>query len=68
MSQDSVERFLGRVITDEHFRQKASKSIKNACTKEGLTLSQREINLLEKVDLVFFGQVAQSIDDSIRRA
>jgi hypothetical protein len=68
MSQDSVERFLGRIITDEQFRQKAGKSIKNVCIKEGLTLSQEEIMLIEKVDLVFFGQVAESIDDSIKRA
>jgi predicted restriction endonuclease len=68
MSQDSVERFLGRIITDEKFRQKASKSLKSACTREGYLLSQKEIMFLEQVDYVMFSQIALDIDDAIKRA
>jgi len=67
MSQDGVERFLGRIITDADFRTKAAQSLENTSIMVGITLSREEIALLKHIDFALFGQVADTINDSIRR-
>ena len=67
MSQIEVERFLGRIITDAEFREKAASSLEEACSKEGITLSQEELLLLCRSDFTKFGLVAEALDDGIRR-
>jgi len=67
MSQNEVERFLGRIITDADFRAKAARSLKNACYCEGIGLSKEEMALLRNIDFPRFGLVAETLDDSIRR-
>jgi PAS domain-containing protein len=49
MSQDAVERLLGRLITDEHFRQMAVDSLFMACQQTGFLLSSTEMELLSGV-------------------
>lgn len=67
MSQIEVERFLGRIITDEVFRTRAACSLPSVCFHEGITLSKEEVSLLNQIDYALFGLVAESLDDSIRR-
>ncbi len=67
MSQDSVERFLGRVITDEDFRECAKDSLSDACSKCGYKLSRHEEEILRILDLDDFVRIAKSIDKRIKR-
>lgn len=67
MSQNEVERFLGRIITDTDFRARAASSLKRVCYDEGFTLSPKEMLLLKTIDFSSFGLVAETLDDSIRR-
>lgn len=67
MSQIEVERFLGRLITDANFRARAARSLEKAAIKEGITLSSGEMSLLAGFDCALFGQVAETLDNSIRR-
>jgi hypothetical protein len=67
MSQVEVERFLGRLMTDAGFRTGATSSLKNICFKEGYVLSKAEESLLAHLDFNQFSQIAEILDDSIRR-
>jgi hypothetical protein len=67
MSQVEVERFLGRIITDAEFRARAASSLITACCGVGIVLSKEEMSLLSHIDLSRLGQVAEILDDSIRR-
>jgi len=68
MSQNEVERFLGRIITDSNFRAKAASSLKSACYGEGIALSKEEMSILSNIDFSQFGLVAAALDDSVRRS
>ena len=67
MSQIELERFLGRLITDADFRSRAAHSLKSTCCGEGIVLSSEEMSCLNHIDFPKFGQVADTLDDSIRR-
>lgn len=67
MSQIEVERFLGRLITDQDFRLKAETSLEQICYTRGFSLSATEMSLLRCLDFSLFGAIAEIIDDSIKR-
>lgn len=67
MSQIEVERFLGRIITDESFRAMAAGSIKRACYSKGFALSAAEMSLLQDIEFSLVSLLADTIDDSIKR-
>jgi hypothetical protein len=67
MSQEAVERFLGRVITDGRFREQAKESLAQSCLSEGYALSQKETAFLTGLDFRLLGFVATTLDDAIRR-
>jgi hypothetical protein len=67
MSQEAVELFIGRIITDEKFRKQAIKSVDQACSTIGLKVSAQEISYLRLLDFTLFGEVALTIDGAIRR-
>lgn len=67
MSQNEVERFLGRLITDATFRSRLEESLEKACHDEGFRISRSEMSLLRGLDLQLIAQLAETIDDSIRR-
>ncbi len=67
MSQIELERLLGRLITDAEFRARAANSLEKAAGKEGIVLSAEEISLMRTIDFSRFGQVAETLDDSLRR-
>jgi len=68
MSQNEVERFMGRIITDAEFRACAERSLERACYSEGYALSAVELSLLCNLDFQLFQQVYETIDDSIKRS
>lgn len=68
MSQDAVERLLGRLITDEHFRQMAVDSLFMACQQTGFLLSSTEMELLSGLDIGWFAESSRHIDHGLCRA
>lgn len=67
MSQDAVERFLGRLITDDAFRVRAASALDEAAGREGIALSAEERNLLRCIDFDLFSSLAETIDGCIKR-
>jgi len=68
MSQNDVERFLGRLITDLDFRARAAHSLEDATCLEGIVLSKAEKLILNHMDFSQFIHVSDLIDDSIKRS
>ena len=68
MSQDSVERLLGRLITDAGFRAEAAVSLENICRREGYDLTAGELRMLARLAVEAFEGVALQIDPGLRRA
>ena len=68
VSQDAVERLLGRLITDEHFRKMAADSLFLACQQTGFLLSSTEMELLSGLDIGWFAESSRRIDQGLCRA
>ncbi|MBU5635796.1 hypothetical protein KOM00_03535 [Geomonas sp. Red69] len=68
MSQESVEKFLGRLITDDNFRRQATASLERAALQAGLIMSAAEITALQRLDLDLLAALADSVDDSVLRS
>ena len=68
MSQDSVEKLLGRLITDDSFRTEAAASLEELCRLEGYLLTEGELNLVARIDVHAFERVAVQLDPGLRRA
>ncbi len=67
MSQEAVERLLGRLITDERFRIMASVSLESACLQEGYRLTSVEMNLLSGLDMKQIKELASRLDSGLCR-
>jgi hypothetical protein len=67
MSQEMVEKLLGRLLTDDHFRHRAVQSLAQSCREEGFFLSCEELDAIRREDLLLLGRVAMRLDKSIRR-
>jgi hypothetical protein len=67
MSQEAVERFLGRVMTDERFRDRARSSFEKSCFSEGYALSKAETEYLKTIDFELFGLVSTTLNGAIIR-
>ena len=68
MSQEIVERVIGRLITDEQFRCCAVESLERTCRKEGYLLTPTEIKLLSSVSLKSLAKLADELNLGLRRA
>jgi hypothetical protein len=68
MSQESVERVLGRLITDERFRRAAINSIELACLQEGYSLTMAEMRLISRLELSCFTDLSARLDAGLCRA
>jgi len=68
MCQDSVERLLGRMLTDANFRNDATTSLANVCRREGYDLTEGELNLVERINIRTFESVASQLDPGLCRA
>jgi hypothetical protein len=68
MSQEAVERVLGRMITDESFRRLVVDSLKEASMQEGYTLSSTELKLLSGLGLQGISELAGQLHPGLCRA
>ena len=68
MCQDSVERLLGRMLTDASFRTDAAASLANVCRREGYDLTEGELKLVERINIRTFETVAARLDPGLCRA
>ena len=68
MSQESVEQYLGRLMTDDRFRERAKTNPVQSCFSEGYVLSKAESDYLSKLDFQLLGSLAESLDDALRRS
>ena len=67
MSQESVEQLLGRLMTDDRFRERAKTALAQSSVSAGYVLSNAECGYLSKLDFDLLNSVAVSLDDAIRR-
>lgn len=67
MSQEAVEKFLGRLLTDDLFRKRAEHSIEAACIEAGYALNSAERSMIHYEDLVRLRSVASQLDAGVRR-
>jgi hypothetical protein len=67
MSQEAVERILGRMITDENFRRQAVDSLEIASTDEGYRLTPIELRMLTKLEMSGVTELAGRLDAGLCR-
>ena len=67
MSQEAVERLLGRLLTDDSFRKRSIKSIKKLCRENGYDLNTNELSAINRDDIIRLEQVSQLLDKNIKR-
>jgi len=67
MSQEAVERFLGRLLTDGTFRKRAKKSIEDVCRDTGIDLNPSELSSISRDDISRLELVSHQLDGSIKR-
>lgn len=67
MSQRSVERALGKLVTDRTFRERFFDDPPAAALRAGLELSSEEMDALARVPAAFLTAFEQCIDDRICR-
>lgn len=68
MSQEAVERVLGRLITDERFRRLAADSLEAISLREGYSLTPVELRLLSGLELQHIKALARTLDPGLCRA
>jgi hypothetical protein len=68
MSQEAIESFLGRLLTDDTFRERAVRDFQRLCYEEGYRFTDDEAAILLQTELTLFAQWAMEIDPRIRRA
>ncbi len=67
MSQGAVEQLIGRLITDDTFREWVRHDLRSACRKNGFALTDDELELVEQINLDAFSPLAELVADGIRR-
>jgi hypothetical protein len=67
MSQQAVERAIGKLVTDESFRARFSADPARASLEAGLSLSATELVALARLSDEALRRFADVLDDSIRR-
>jgi len=60
--------FLGRLMTDDRFRERAKNNVEQICFDEGYVISKVESTFLSKLDFELLGSVAANLDDALRRS
>ena len=67
MSQEAVEKVLGRLLTDDSFRVRAGKFLRAACREEGFNLSEEELQLVGKFDVTQLDSISETLDGDLKR-
>ena len=67
MTQDSVERTLGKLLTDEAFRERFFTAPAQACRDAGITLSPAELDALGRLSREALARFSEEVDDRISR-
>jgi len=67
MSQEALERCLGRLLTDDTFRKRAFQSIETICREAGYDLNPSELGALNRDDLICLDLMSQKLDKRIKR-
>lgn len=67
MSQQAVERAIGKLVTDEAFRERFAMDPAGASLEAGLALSSIELAALVHIPGEVLAQLAGRLDDRIRR-
>jgi hypothetical protein len=68
MSQEAVERLLGRLLTDDTFRKRAEKSLAIVCREAGFDLNAGELGAISRDNIISLDLVSLCIDRSIKRS
>lgn len=67
MTQETVEKVLGRMLTDDAFRCRTKESLYATCLDEGYLLSKEELRLIGRLDLLEPDSISESLDSGIKR-
>jgi hypothetical protein len=67
MSQEAVERLLGRILTDDTFRGRAEQSLVGVCREAGFELTASELSVISRDDMLRLDMVSMRLDRSIKR-
>jgi putative modified peptide len=65
MSQRTVERTLGRLVTDEGFRDRFFRDPEAACLHIGAELTGQELEALKRIPRLALADLCAKIDDRI---
>ncbi|MFB3819019.1 MAG: Os1348 family NHLP clan protein [Candidatus Methylomirabilales bacterium] len=67
MSQRGVEQALGRLVTDEDFREAFFADPARACLRAGVELSGGELDALARIPRTALAELCRRVDDRICR-
>ena len=67
MSQQAVERAIGKLVTDESFRRRFTADPARASLEAGLSFSATELAAVARISGAALDRLARTVDDSIRR-
>ena len=67
MSQEAVEKVLGRMLTDDDFRQRAALNMAVVCHLEGYLLSDAELRSVSRINIPGLTAVSEQLGAGIKR-
>ncbi|SJZ56606.1 hypothetical protein SAMN02745119_00990 [Trichlorobacter thiogenes] len=67
MSQEAVEQFFGRLVTDDRFRRRAMVAFEDLLLEEGFQLSKKEQQAIKLEDLIRLEMVSAKLDTTLKR-
>ena len=67
MSQEGVERLIGRLFTDERFRTMSNDQLEVICREAGYVLSKEEFRMVSQLDFASLSSIAETLDGCIKR-
>ncbi len=68
MSQYAVEQLIGRLVTDDAFRESLRHDVSKACHVHGFALTSEELSLIRRINLDVFSRLAELVTDDLRRS
>jgi hypothetical protein len=67
MSQRAVERTLGKLVTDQEFREEFLRNPVGACLRIGVDLTRQETDALARIPRAALADLCAQLDDRICR-